>query len=155
MKDLSNTETEIKKRLYYVGCYMTVQPETDRPTFSYWSPGGLTKFFQPAHNVLRTSPNVPILDGTSRAIIRPKYDVSGFSLILAVQCLIYSWNQERWSASQRSSTATDVSLGITYRTIWGRPEDVRTFFGDVFRTSLGRNEKFKQHWGWVEKKRCS
>ena len=127
MKGLSNTEAElkkallIKKRLYYVGCYMTVQPDTDRPTFSYWSPRGLTKFSQPAHNVLRTSSNVPILDGTSRAIIGPKYDVSGFSPILAVQYLIYSWNQERWSTSQGSSTAADLSLGITY--------------GDVLRTS--------------------
>ena len=50
-----------------------------------------------------------------------------------------------WSTSQGSSTAADVSLGIIYRTIWGRLEDVWTFFGDVFRTSLGRNEKFKQH----------
>ena len=35
--------------------------------------------------------------------------------------------------------AKDVSLGVTYRTIWGRPGDVRTFFWDVLRMSLGRN----------------
>ena len=34
-----------------------------------------------------------------------------------------------WSTSQGSSTAADVSLGITYRTIWGHLEDVRTFSG--------------------------
>ena len=99
MKGLSNAEAElkkgllIKKCLHYVGCYMTVQPDTDPPTFSYGSPRELTKVFHPAHNVLRTSPSVLILDETSRAIIGPKYDVSGFSLILAVRCLIYSWNQ--------------------------------------------------------------
>ena len=35
--------------------------------------------------------------------------------------------------------AADASLGVTYRTIWGRPKDVRTFFGYVLRTSSGRN----------------
>ena len=35
-------------------------------------------------------------------------------------------------------------MRVTYRTIWGRPEDVRAFFGDVLRTSSGRN--FAQ-WG--------
>ena len=50
-----------------------------------------------------------------------------------------------WSTSQGSSTAAYASLGITYKAIWGRPEDVGGFFGDVFRTFLGRNEKFKEH----------
>ena len=42
------------------------------------------------------------------------------------------------STSQGRPTA-DASLGVTYRTRWGRPEDVRTFFGYILRTSSGRN----------------
>ena len=45
--------------------------------------------------------------------------------------------------SKRRPTA-DASLGVTYRTIWGRPQDVRTFLGDVRKTSAGR--KFAE---WV------
>ena len=40
------------------------------------------------------------------------------------------------STSQRRP-ATDASLGVTYRTIWGRPKEVMTFLGDVFTTSSG------------------
>ena len=35
--------------------------------------------------------------------------------------------------------AADTSLGVTYRTTWGRPGDISAFSGDVYRTSLGRN----------------
>ena len=35
--------------------------------------------------------------------------------------------------------AADAFVGVTYRTIWGQPEDVSTFLGDVFSTSSGRN----------------
>ena len=35
--------------------------------------------------------------------------------------------------------AVITSLGVTYKTIWGRLQDVRTIFGDVLKTSLGRN----------------
>ena len=48
------------------------------------------------------------------------------------------------STSQGRPTA-DASLGVTYRTI-----DVRTFFGDVVRTSLGHN--FVE---WVDVQLCS
>ena len=39
----------------------------------------------------------------------------------------------------QGNPAADTSLGVTYRTIWGRPEDVSAFSGDVYRASLGRN----------------
>ena len=42
------------------------------------------------------------------------------------------------STSQWHPTA-DASFGVTYRTIWRHPEDVKMFLGDVFRTSFGRN----------------
>ena len=48
MKSLSNTEAELKKGLLIKSVditwgVMTVQPDTDLPTFSYSSPRGLTK----------------------------------------------------------------------------------------------------------------
>ena len=46
MKGLSNTEAELKKASLikkHVWAVMTVQPDTDLPTFSYSSPRGLTK----------------------------------------------------------------------------------------------------------------
>ena len=48
------------------------------------------------------------------------------------------------STNQRRP-AGDASLGVTYRTRWGLLEDVRTFLGDVLRTSSGR--KFAE-WVW-------
>ena len=33
----------------------------------------------------------------------------------------------------------DASIGVTYRTLRGRPEDVNKFFGDILRTFSGRN----------------
>ena len=42
-------------------------------------------------------------------------------------------------STSQGRSAADASLGVPYRTIWGRPEDVRTLFLDVFRTSSGRN----------------
>ena len=42
------------------------------PFYTPWKPT------QPTHNVLRTSPNGPISVETSRTIIGPKQDVSGF-----------------------------------------------------------------------------
>lgn len=48
---------------------------------------------QLANNVLRISPNGPILVQTSRTIIGPKEDISAFWLTLAVHCLMYNWNQ--------------------------------------------------------------
>ena len=47
--------------------------------------------FEPALNTT----NIPILVETSRNIIEPKYDLPDFQLTLAVQCLIYNWNQEK------------------------------------------------------------
>ena len=40
------------------------------------------------------------------------------------------------STSQGRPTA-DASLGVTYRAIWGRPDDVKTLFGNVLRMSSG------------------
>ena len=42
-------------------------------------------------------------------------------------------------STSQGRPAADATFGVTYRTIWGRPEDVRTFFGDMLRTSSGRN----------------
>ena len=42
----------------------------------------------------KTSLYGPILVETSRTIIRPRQYVSGFLLILDLQCLIYTWYQE-------------------------------------------------------------
>ena len=45
--------------------------------------------------------------------------------------------------------AADASLGVTYRTIWGRPEDVRTFFGDVVIVSMSLGCNFAE-WADVQ-----
>ena len=42
-------------------------------------------------------------------------------------------------STSQGRSAADASLGLTYRTIRGSPENVRIFFGNVFRTSSGRN----------------
>ena len=46
-----------------------------------------------AHNILSTSSYDPILVETPQTQIGPRKDVSGFSLTLAVQWLMYKWNQ--------------------------------------------------------------
>ena len=40
-------------------------------------------------------------------------------------------------STSQGSPAADASLDVTYRTISGCPEDARTFYGYVLKTSLG------------------
>ena len=42
-------------------------------------------------------------------------------------------------STSQGRPAANCSLAFTYRTIYGRPEDVRTFFRDTLKTSPGRN----------------
>ena len=42
-------------------------------------------------------------------------------------------------STSQGRPAADASLDVTYRTRWGRPEDVRTFWGSIFRTFSEQN----------------
>ena len=79
--------------------YIVLKRASIRTEQNYEQKGAIaSRFFasaQPVHNVLRTTPIGLTLVETSRTIKGPKQDVSGFSLILTVHCLIYRWNQEK------------------------------------------------------------
>ena len=65
------------------------------------------------------------------------------------------WLNWRLSTSQ-GHPAKGSPLRVTYRTIWGRPEDVRTFFGNVLRMSSGRNfSEWAVEWNGFRSNVCS
>ena len=63
-------------------------------------------------------------------------------------------------STSQGRPAADASLGVTYRTIWGRPEDVRTFFFGRLQDILGTQfcpvgTEYLRATRQVSKKKCS